>query len=109
MLNKIFATTTLSAALLIGGLDKAAASELVGVGLLPHSIVIAAYTAGQRALQTKGLQYRPGTSGAEKVCTYRFNDSKKNHKPAQSKKYYYSKEVSRPNPSRKLSHTGRVV
>ncbi len=108
MLNKIFATTTLSAALLIGGLDSAVASEPVNAVVLSQSIIIVAYTAEQRALNTKGLQYRPGPLGKNRNRSYRFNDSKKSHKPVRSKKSYYSNEFSRPNPSHKLSHHGRV-
>ena len=109
MLNKIFVRTLFSAALLISGLDSAAANEPVNVGVLPQSMSIAAYTAEQRALKTKGLQYRPGPSGKNRSCSYRFNDSKKSHRPITSKKTYCSKQFSQPNPSRKLSYRGGLV
>ena len=107
MLNKFFSTTTLSAVLLISGLDSAAASEPVNATSLSQPVAV--YTAEQRALYTKGLHYRPGPSSKNRSRAYRINDSKKSHKPVISKKSYYSDGFSRPNPSHKLNHRARVV
>ena len=109
MLNKFFSRTTLSAALLISGLDYAVASEPVNADVLSQSIIIVAYTAEQRALNTKGLQYRPSPLGKNRSRSYRFNESKKVHKPVRSKKSYHSNKFSQPNPSRKLSYRGGLV
>lgn len=109
MLNNIFATTVLSVTLLISGLDSAAASDPVNADVLSQSVIIAANTAEQRVLNTKGFQYRPAPSDKTKSRSYRFNESKKAHKTVRSKKSYHSNKLSQPNPSRKLSYRGGLV
>lgn len=109
MLNNIFTKTTLSVALLIGGLDSAAASTPLNAGELTQSLAIAGYTAEQRALHTKGLQYRPGPMGNNASRVYHFNESKKNHRPSRNKIRNGLSEFSKPNLPHKLSQRGRVV
>jgi hypothetical protein len=109
MLKKIISTSALSVALLTGSSVSTAAGVFSSVGTSSHAMLSAAYTAEQRALNTKGLQYHPSPSVKNRSRSYHFKESKKLHKPVKSKKRYYSNKSSKPNPSRKLSYRGGIV
>ena len=109
MSKKLIATSTLAAALLVGGLDNSMAIEVDYARVVSQPATSNALTSQQKVLSKKGIHYRLTPSVDTENRVYRVNDSKKSHRLMKKGKSHRTNNVSRPNPSRKIGNGGRFV
>jgi len=117
MSKKLITASALATALLVGGLNNAMAISADNTAVLSQPTAFTALTVQQKVLSKKGIHYRlaPSVDNANRI--YRFNDSKKSHRPVTSPANspankgtsHCNNDVSRPNPSRKPGSVGRFV